>query len=54
MVSERHRRTGIAPSFYSAAGCRAHPKYESAIHMRPPLDIHVSAAASLNIVFRDG
>ena len=50
----RHRRTGIAPSLRSAADCRAHPKYESTIHMRPPLAIHGSMTACLNIVFKHG
>lgn len=34
---------GIATSLCSVAGCRAHPKYESAIHMRPPRSVqHVA------------
>ena len=47
----RNRRTGSAPSLRSSADCRAHPKYESTIHMRPPLAIRGSVAAWLNIVF---
>ena len=52
IIIVRNRRPGIAPSLRSSADCRAHPKYESTIHMRPPLAIHGSVAACLNIVFK--
>ena len=47
IIIVRNRRPGIAPSLRSSADCRAHPKYESTIHMRPPLAIHGSVAGGV-------